>query len=183
MTQQTQDEYDGPTAAAADPDDRGRGLDLWAKIGISLETLTRQLERREKHEQHLWQSLHQVSMSGPVLEQPGQVYDQPETLGPSAGWYWDVHRITLAPEITFTAGAWTVTPWTGTVYVFNGNVSPSSLVDIFTAPGSHWYGRGTLLLGRHQRLIYLTSSSFAGTGFPGGAASQVSDDCLPDYLS
>lgn len=154
------------------------GVDLWAKLGVRLESLTAQLERRELRREKLYAALHFVQLTAPPVDAAGATVDRPDLLGPRWGWLWDIRRLTLAP-------ADPASPWTGTVYLYNARPAPVNFIDAFTAPGplTRWFPKSALLLNPHERLVLVAGPDFTGTAVPGGIATQVKEECLPEYLS
>lgn len=155
----------------------GGGPALWAYLGVRLDSLTAELKRANDKRERLFQSLHQVPVSGPALDTAGQVADYPEMLGPHLGWFWDIRRLTFAAAAGST--------WTGTIYLYRSQPVPSALMDTWTPAGpvSRLYGKATFLLPPGERLVYVASADFSGTVVPGGDATQAAADVLAVYLS
>jgi hypothetical protein len=156
--------------------DAAPGLEVWAKIGASLETVAHHMKRRAEQEEKLFATIHQVQLTCRAVEAANQVIDMPDTLGPRWGYIWDLRRLTLAedPEESFEEGP---------VYVYNSIPSAVNLIDTFNAPGTHFYSKSTVLLMPHERIVLLAGPHFRGRLVPGGSYTQLHEDCLPLYLS
>lgn len=150
---------------------------LWAMLSLTLETTCNSVRSYLDRRERLMQSMHRVPISTPAIEGPGVVpVDQPQTMGPRMGRAWDVKRLTLA-------SADPAAPWSGSVYVYTGYPSATNLVDIFTGPGTHHYPKATVLLTGSERIVLVADQTFTGTCVPGGAAVELLDECIPDYLT
>lgn len=157
--------------------DPGGGFaQVWADLKITLDGAARAVSAHYAKYERLWAHTHMVQLTCPPFAAASTSYDYPDILGPHTGYYWDIKRITLAPSPL----------WTGTIWVYNSNLSPVSLADEFTPspnPVSHFYGKGHLLLSPHDRLLFSTSADFTGQAVLSGEAILVVDDCVPVYLT
>lgn len=153
----------------------GPGLDAWLTLGVRLESLTAEIEETNRRRRRLWDTLHQVPLTGPPLAAAGDVVDEPNLTGPRTGWFWDLARLSFRP-------AELDAPWVGTIYVYDG--PDGELLDTFTPPVYvHDYSDGSRLLHPHQRLVYVAGPDFdGGLALIGGTANQAADDCVPLYL-
>lgn len=148
---------------------------LWAMLSLTLETTATAVRQYIDKRERLYQSMHRVPISGPAIAKPG-VTDQPKTMGPQMARAWDVKRLTMA-------SADPASPWSGEVYVYTGFPSSANLVDIFTGPDTHHYPKATVLLTGSERIVLVAAAGYAGVCVPGGAAVELLEECLPEYLT
>lgn len=156
----------------------GPGLDVWAGLGVRLESLTAAIREQTGRLERLWADLHEVPVTGPALSAAGQVADQPATLGPQTGYWWDVRRLAFAAP-----GAWTgSTDWAGTIWLFCNLPAATTLITTFTPeqPARH-FSKATVMLEPHDRLVYAAGADFTGTAQISGRALTVTDKCVPAY--
>ena len=160
-----------PDLAPAD----GQGgplLDVWAKVGVRLESLTAAVQEQTQMEQRYLLAVHQVPIATQLIAGNGTI-DVPQLLGPSGGYWWDVTRLTAAG---FSAG---------TVTVYKNGVADGNQLPSFPSAGVLTFGR-RMLLGPKDRLIYVTAgitlNSGAGGVSVGGDAIQVEAWAMPRYL-
>jgi len=153
------------------------GLAFWAGVSAELGGAARAVRDYYGRYERLFRAMHRVPITGPAIIVGALVCDRPDILGPATGSAWDVRHLTFA-------SADLADPWTGHVYVYSGPVSPVNQVDVFTGPGTHFYGKGDLLLQGHDRLVFMGGPDFAGgPAVPGGEAIQLIDELVPEYLS
>lgn len=158
---------------AQPPGGGGPLLDLWAKIGVRLETLAAETARANDRRDRLSRAIHQVPVATQALAASGTI-DVPQLWGPSAGFWWDCHRLTAAG---FSAG---------TVAVYKNAVADGNQVMAFQSAGVVTNGKAQVLLGPKDRLIAVGSNITLNAGAAvwsvGGDAMQVEAWALFDYL-
>lgn len=149
---------------------------LWAMLSLTLETTCNSVRSYLDRRERLMQSMHRVPVVFPAISKPGAIINQPATTGPNMGRAWDVKRLTLASSDP-------ASPWSGSVYVYTGFPSSANLVDIFSGPATHHYPKATVLLTGSEHVVLVADQGFAGVCVPGGAAVELLDECIPDYLT
>jgi hypothetical protein len=155
------------------PEEQGGPLlDVWAKIGVSLETVGAELTEQRRRQNLLWDAVHEVPVPTQQIAGNGTI-DVPQLLGPSGGYWWDVTRLTAAG---FSAG---------TVTVYKNAVADGNQLPSFPQAGVVTFGR-RMLLGPKERLLFVTAGITLNPGAAGvsvgGDAIQVASWALPDYL-
>lgn len=153
--------------------DGGPLLDVWAKIGVRLESLSAAVEEQNSRHERLARAVHQVPIATQGLAASGTI-DQPQVWGPRGGFWWDCHRLTAAG---FSAG---------TVAVYKNAVADGNQVAAFSSAGIITNGKAQLLLGPGDRLIAVGTGITLNAGTAqwvlGGDALQVESWALFDYL-
>lgn len=158
-----------------DATDTAPAAGLWAMLSLTLETTCTAVRDHLRRRELLMQSMHRVPVTFPAISKPG-ITDQAETTGPKMGRCWDVKRLTMA-------SADPASPWSGEVYVYSGFPSSVNLVDIFTGPDTHHYPKATVLLTGSEHVVLVAGTGYAGICVPGGAAVELLEEVLPEYLS
>jgi hypothetical protein len=158
--------------------DIGPLLDVWFNLGVQVDALRGEMETRRREEQRFWAGIHRVQITGPQIDSAADAFvDQPNLTGPRRGWYWDIRRL------TFTAGG---QAGLAAVLVWKNAKTATNIVDFFAGQVySHFYGKGQLLLGPDEHLIYGWPAGASGPAdiAVAGEAIQVADYCLPRYLT
>lgn len=149
-------------------------LDIGLQLLASVETLSTQLAKQEYQDQQRAQAFRQIPLTAPQATASPWIIDYPDTLKAKTGYFWSIRRLTLSG---FSAG-------TAIAYI-NGATAGNTVVGepaaFFTAAGSQYFARGTILLHPDDRLI------IQGTGITGvvqvnGAADCFEQRYLPDYI-
>ena len=148
-------------------------LDVWAKIDLRLESMAAAAHEQNRRRDQLRQAIHMVPVG--TVQIPGSgTLDSPMILGPRAGFWWDVRRLTAAG---FSAG---------TVAAYKNGVADGNQVFAFSSAGVITNGKAQVMLGPGDRLIYVSSNITLNTGAAGvsigGDAIQVEAWALFDYL-
>lgn len=160
----------------------GPGLDVWAGLGVRLESLTAAIREDISRRERLWACLHEIPLTGPPLTEAGQVTDQPPTLGPQLGYWWDIRRLAFSAPGQWQAPAGGA-EWAGTIWVFAGLPAAPALLCTFTpdAP-ARFFSKSALMLQPGQRLVCAAGADFTGgPAIMTGAAVTVCADCVPMY--
>lgn len=172
-----------PDGAGFDDPLAGPGASFWLTLGARVESATAAIEEHNRRYRRLWASVHRVQVTGPELAATaGAIADVPDLLGPRRGWYWDIRRL------TFTASP-VAAPLPGQILLWRNDPVSVHLIDSWPASDpetyTHTYGKGQLLLGPDERLVYgwAPAASPAAGWSLAGEAIQVADDCLPMYLT
>ena len=154
--------------------DEGPLLDVWAKLGVRIESLTSELREARQERALLWQEVRFV----PVNPVQAAFAALPVVLQvtPKHGFTWAVQRVTVAgigasPDV---------------VLVYRGSspadVAPQNFLNVLTAAAPTWHpGRTGLLLKPSQTLI-LAGGTTGNTYTLSADVIQVSDDQLPYYM-
>lgn len=145
-------------------------LDVWAKIGISLDTLTGELRADRAERARMMTVIRQVPLSTPqmTLNAGAGTIDIPDLLMVRTGYYWSVRRLTLS--------GWSA----GSVTVWKNNAGGEVLL-AFPVPSTATLGRGEVLLEPGARLT-VTAAGITGSVQMYGAADMFEDWYLPYYL-
>ena len=154
-------------------DGQGPMLDLWAQIGVRLESLTAAVQEQNHRQQRLAHAIHQVPIATQGLAASGTI-DSPQAWGPRAGFWWDCHRLTAAG---FSAG---------TVAVYKNGVADGNQLFAFQSAGVITNGKAQGLIGPGDRLIAVGTGIVLNAGTAqwvvGGDAMQIESWALFDYL-
>jgi hypothetical protein len=162
----------GPLAPGV-PDQPGpsleAGLQLSVQIGklataIDQDRAARAAQRRDRSHAIFPFPLNPVAIAG------SGTINQPVTMAPNDGYYWDVRKLTAA---SFSAG-------TVTVYSSVG-VSDATEEFVFTSAGVWSPGSGNLIIGPADQLLFV-AAGITGNVTISGRAIQVRADYLADYL-
>lgn len=146
----------------------GIGAGVAATLEVSLGRLAAALDKQERRRDRLYQLLHVVPIMGVIpLSGGAGTLDQPDRYGPKDGYRWDLRRVTADG---FTAG---------TVTMYRNDVNTTALAK-WTQAGE-WAWSGQLWLAARDRLIFV-ASGITGNVTIDGAAVDVSEQVLPDYL-
>lgn len=151
-------------------DGEGPLLDVWAKIGVRLESLTAELRAERQQRARMMGVVRQVPLTSPqmALTAGAGMIDIPDLLMARTGQYWSVRRLTLSG---WSAGS--VTVWK------NGPVGEVLLP--FPVPATATIGRGEMILEPGARLV-VTATGITGTVQMNGAADMFEDWYLPFYI-
>lgn len=148
-------------------------LDVWAKVGFHLESLTAAVAEQNRRRERLALAIHQVPIATQGLAASGTI-DAPQLWGPRAGFWWDCHRLTAAG---FSAG---------TVAVYKNGVADGNQVAAFQSAGVVTNGKAQCLIGPGDRLIAVGTGITLNTGTSqwvlGGDAIQIESWAIFDYL-
>lgn len=155
-------------------DEAGPLLDVWAKIGVRLESLTAELAAQREARSLLWQELRFVPLN-PVQAAFASL---PVVMAvtPKGGFTWAVQRVTVAgigasPDV---------------VSVYRGasaaDVVPQNFLNVLTAAAPTWHPGGKGLLLKPSQTLILAGGTTGNTYTLSADVIQVSDDQLPYYL-
>src|SRR5215469_2329333 len=121
----------------------GTGLQVFAQMSAHLGRIAARLDQQADRTQKLWQAIRPIpGITVPQITTTNGTADYPELLAPRRGYWWDVKSITAA---TFTAGS---------VNLYAGASSDSTLRYVFTSAGTYAFGTAQLLVPPGQRLIF-----------------------------
>ena len=147
-----------------------QGLQLMASLNLAIGKLSEQIEQQRADGIKLAQSVRPIpGITVPQITTTNGTADYPELLAPRRGYWWDVKSITAA---TFTAGS---------VNLYAGASSDSTLRYVFTSAGTYAFGTAQLLVPPGQRLIF-TAVAVTGNVSPSLSVVEVADWALASYL-
>lgn len=158
------------------PLEQGEGplLDVWAKIGVRLESLTSELRAQREARALLWQELRFIPLNPLQAAFASLPAVMPVT--PKHGFTWAVQRVTVAgigtsPDV---------------VSVYRGasaaDAVPQNLLNVLTAAAPTWHPGGKGLLLKPSQTLILAGGTTGNTYIMSADVIQVSDDQLPYYL-
>ena len=152
------------------PGGGGFSLQVMADLAANIGSMAQALKDQATRQQQLWSAVRPIpGIAVPPITTSTGTADYPELLAPRAGYWWDVKSITAA---TFTAG---------TVNLYAGGSSDSTLRYVFTSAGTYAFGTAQLLVPPGQRLIF-TAVSTTGNVTPSLTVIEVAAWALPAYL-
>lgn len=147
-----------------------QGLQLMANLNLAIGRLSDQMEEEKQRGANLALAVRPIpGIAVPQITTANGTADYPELLAPRAGYWWDVKSVTAA---TFSAG---------TVNLYAGAKTDSTLRFVFVTSGTFTFGTGQLLVPPGQRLIF-TAVSVTGNVTPSLSVIEVADWALPSYL-
>jgi hypothetical protein len=161
-----------PALAGDIPTGGGGGLSLSAvaELSASVGRMAAELESQAARQRALWAAVRPIpGIAVPPITASGGTADYPELLAPREGYWWDVKTATAA---TFTAGS---------VNLYAGGQSDSTLRYVFTAAGTYAFGTAQLLVPPGQRLIF-TAVGVTGNVTPSLTVIEIAAWALPAYL-
>jgi hypothetical protein len=143
----------------------GVGAGVAATLDVSLGRLAAALDRQERRHARLSQLLHLEPIMASL---PGSgTFDQPDTLGPRDGYWWDLRSL--------VASGWSA----GTVTMFINSTAAAQQAQ-WTVPGENdWSGQKWL--GARDRLIFVAAGITGNVQIQGWAIA-VSNQVLAEYL-
>lgn len=142
-------------------------LDVSAQLAVQLGAVADGLKREQEWRRRCSGALQRVTFATPQVTGNGTV-DLKDTMGAKTGYIWDVKRLTVNG---FTAGS--VTAYK--------NSALGEPVAPYPAPAVFTYGKGQLLLGPDERLIF-SGAGITGTWQAWGEAVCFEAWYLPWYL-
>jgi hypothetical protein len=147
-----------------------QGLQLMANLNLSIGRMADEVRATRERDAKLAEGVRPIpGIAVPQITTSGGTADYPELLSPRSGYWWDVKTVTAA---TFTGG---------TVSLYAGGQSDSTLRFVFTTSGTFAFGTGQLLVPPGQRLIFV-ASSVTGSVTPSLSVIEVASWALPAYL-
>jgi len=160
---------DVASPAMAEPGDEpgGAGLDVMARLAVTLGKLERHLGQPRPLEPRIpYEAAHWIPVPAQAINAAGQV-DKPDQLSPEMGYVWHLRRLT----VIFGAGTTSVTIYKA------APVDPSNELAQLTASGIYEPSMEFIL--PSERLVFVS----AGGGFTvNGGAVQVMTPWLATYL-
>lgn len=155
-------------------DDEGPLLDVWAKLGVRIESLTSELRAQREERARLWAEIRFVPLN--PVQAPFASLPALMAVTPKHGFTWAVQRVTVAG-----IGA---SP--DTVSVYRGaslsDVVPQNLLNVLTAASPTWHPGGKGLLLKPSQTLIIAGGTTGNTYTLSADVIQVSDDQLPYYL-
>ena len=143
------------------PDQDGAGLSVLAGLAVSLDAHTAGLNSLSASlaaGRPSWTDVHPVQLAPQALPAAG-VVDDPDRMGPRAGWAWHIAFINATAAVT----------------VFRDSTRNPPL---FAFPGPGMWEPRQLILLPGQRLVYQAAAAVTILA----EASEISLDWLPSYL-
>lgn len=155
-------------------DDQGPLLDVWAKLGVRIESLTGELRAQREERARLWSEIRFIPVN--PVQAAFAALPVVMSVTPKHGFTWAVQRVTVAgigasPDV---------------VSVYRGaslsDVVPQNFLNVLTAAAPTWHPGGKGLLLKPSQTLILAGGTTGNTYTLSADAIQVSDDQLPYYL-
>lgn len=155
-------------------DEQGPLLDVWAKLGIRVESLTSELRAQREDRARLWAEISFLPLN-PVQAAFASL-PVVMTVTPKHGFTWAVQRVTVAgiaasPDV---------------VSVYRGasaaDVVPQNFLNVLTAAAPTWHPGGKGLLLKPSQTLILAGGTTGNTYTLAADVIQVTDGQLPYYL-
>jgi hypothetical protein len=156
----------GAELAAADGAVPPPGVDVWAKLSLSLTGIHQEMAAAREQRSRAIRAIHPIKIQVPTLPGANGTLDFPDLLGPHGGYVWDIHRVVASG---FTAG---------TVTMFSGGGGNQEFQ--FTAAGLLTYGKLQLTLFRGDRLTFV-AAGITGSVILLVGGLQVEEALFADY--
>jgi hypothetical protein len=147
-----------------------QGLQVMANLNLSVGRMADEVRASRERDAKLAEGVRPIpGIAVPQITTSTGIADYPELLSPRSGYWWDVKTATAA---TFTGG---------TVNLYAGAQTDSTLRYVFTSAGTFAFGTGQLLVPPGQRLIFVAVST-TGNVTPSLSVIEVASWALPAYL-
>jgi hypothetical protein len=150
-------------------------LDLWAKIGLRLDTLTAQLEAQLEQDARLWEQIRFVP-GLPLAQIPQASLPAALTTTVKAGWTMAVQRVSATG---FASGTDSLSLYRGAI---PQDAVPQNFLNVLTQAAPAWHPGGKGLLLKPSQALVVGGGTAAATYTVNLDGILISDDLLPRYL-
>ena len=156
------------------PQDDGPALDVWAKVGVHLESLTAEMRQQRQQREQLYQDIRFI----PVLPVQAAFTQLPLAFPVTVklGFTWAVQRLTVSGFASAT----------DTLSIYRGSspadAAPNNLVNVLSESLYTWHPGRTGLLLKPNQTIVLGGGTSGSTYTVNLDVIQVADTQLPYFL-